>query len=70
MDKQAFPPLPRLTPRLLGLGRPRHGRVLVRPWGRTLMEGRASLLPGFPANSLQAWLCVGGGIATVFVYPR
>ena len=32
-----------------------------------LIEGRASLLPGFPANTLQAWICVVGGLGTLFV---
>ena len=42
--------------------------VLVLALGAAyLMEDRASLLPGFPANSLQAWICVGGGIVAVFI---
>ncbi|MCK6392878.1 hypothetical protein [Zoogloea sp.] len=61
-------PLPRLTPAFWGWAALDMVGVLVLALGAAyLMEGRASLLPGFPANSLQAWLCMGGGIATVFV---
>ena len=61
-------PLPRLTPAFWGWAALDMVGVLVLALGAAyLMEGRASLLPGFPANSLQAWLCAGGGIATVFV---
>ena len=42
--------------------------VLVLAVGAAyLMEDRASILPGFPANTLQAWICIGGGIVTVFI---
>ena len=33
----------------------------------SLKNQRASILPGFPANTLQAWICIGGGIVTVFI---
>ena len=42
--------------------------VLVLAVGAAyLMEDRASILPGFPANTLQAWICIGCGIVTVFI---
>lgn len=61
-------PLPRLTPAFWGWAALDILGVLILALGAAyLMENRASLLPGFPASTLQAWLCLGGGIATVFV---
>ena len=33
----------------------------------SMIEGRASILPGFPANAVHAWSCVVGGGALLFV---
>lgn len=61
-------PLPRLTLAFWAWAAIDMIGVLVLALGAAyLMEDRASLLPGFPANSLQAWICVGGGIVTVFI---
>ena len=61
-------PLPRLTPAFWGWALLDIIGVLVLAVGAAyLMEDRASILPGFPANTLQAWVCIGGGIVTVFI---
>ena len=61
-------PLPRLTPAFWGWALLDIVGVLVLAVGAAyLMEDRASILPGFPANTLQAWICIGGGIVTVFI---
>ena len=61
-------PLPRLTPAFWGWALLDIIGVLVLAVGAAyLMEDRASILPGFPANTLQAWICIGGGIVTVFI---
>ncbi|MDD3354197.1 hypothetical protein [Zoogloea sp.] len=61
-------PLPRLTPAFWGWAALDMIGVMVLALGAAyLIEDRASLLPGLPANGTQAWICVAGGIATVFV---
>ena len=67
MEKSSSP-LPRLTPAFWGWAAVDIAAVLVLALGAAyLMEDRASLLAGFPASRLQAWLCVGGGIVGVFI---
>ncbi|WP_374487003.1 hypothetical protein [Zoogloea sp.] len=61
-------PLPRLTPAFWAWAAiDMIGVVVLAVGAAYLMEDRASLLPGFPANSMQAWICVGGGIVAVFI---
>lgn len=61
-------PLPRLTPAFWGWAALDMIGVMVLAVGAAyLLEDRASILPGFPASPLQAWLCVGGGLITVFI---
>ena len=61
-------PLPRLTPAFWGWAALDMVGVMVLAVGAAyLLEDRASILPGFPASPLQAWICVGGGLVTVFI---
>jgi len=61
-------PLPRLTPAFWGWALLDIVGVLILAVGAAwLIEGRASILPGFPASALHAWSCLGIGIALVFV---
>lgn len=61
-------PLPRLTQAFFGWAAVDLVAVLIVALGAAyLIEGRASLLPSFPANTLQAWICIGLGLVAVFV---
>ena len=61
-------PLPRLTPAFWGWALLDIVGVLILAVGAAwLIEGRASILPGFPANAVHAWSCVVGGGALLFV---
>ena len=67
MDKSTSP-LPRLTPAFWGWAAVDMIGVFILALGAAyLMEDRASILAGFPADRMQAWICLGAGIATVFV---
>lgn len=61
-------PLPRLTAAFWGWALLDLVGVLILAVGAAwLIEGRASILPGFPANAVHAWACVvtGGGLLFV-----
>ena len=61
-------PLPRLTLAFWGWALLDLVGVLILAIGAAwLMEGRASILPGFPASATHAWACVviGGGLLFV-----
>lgn len=61
-------PLPRLTPAFWGWALLDIVGVLILAVGAAwLIEGRASIVPGFPANGMHAWASLGIGIALVFV---
>ena len=61
-------PLPRLTPAFWGWALLDMIGVLILAVGAAwLIEGRASIVPGFPANAVHAWSSVSIGIALVFV---
>ena len=61
-------PLPRLTPAFWGWALLDIVGVLILAVGAAwLIEGRASILPGFPANAVHAWSCVVIGAGLLFV---
>ena len=58
----------RLTPAFFGWAALDMVGVMVLIVGAAyLIQDRAAILPGFPANGMQAWICLVGGIGTVFV---
>jgi hypothetical protein len=60
--------LPRLTRAFLGWAAVDIVGVLVLALGAAfIIEGRASITPGFPADTMQAWICIGLGTVTVFI---
>jgi hypothetical protein len=71
MQNQTNPktsPLPRLTPAFFSWAAVDLVAVLIVALGAAyLIEGRASLLPGLPANTLQAWICIVLGLVAVLI---
>jgi len=61
-------PLPRLTPAFWGWALLDLVGVLILTVGAAwLIQGRAAILPGFPAHGVHAWSCVAGGGILLFV---